>query len=86
MRLSDIAAMQAPGREGAGSINVFIKALLDKQYALPYRVIDNLVFYFLRFRSQKPVVTDSMDDDRTSGPKATKLPVLWHQSCKYQWF
>lgn len=38
--------------------------LLNKKYTLPYRVIDALASYFVRFASQ---------------PSAA-LPVLWHQS------
>ncbi|KAJ1336257.1 hypothetical protein BSLG_007485 [Batrachochytrium salamandrivorans] len=33
-----------------GPNSLFIRILLDKKYALPYKVIDSLVFHFLRFR------------------------------------
>lgn len=33
-----------------GPSSIFIKSLLDKKYALPKRVIDSTVTYFLRFR------------------------------------
>lgn len=39
--------------------SLFIKTLLDKKYALPYRVIDAMVFHFVRFREneeQLPVI------------------------------
>lgn len=34
-----------------GPTSVFIKVLIDKKYALPYKVIDALVFHFMRFKS-----------------------------------
>ncbi|KAJ1917173.1 snoRNA-binding rRNA-processing protein [Mycoemilia scoparia] len=34
-----------------GPTSLFIRILLDKKYALPYKVVDNLVFHFLRFQS-----------------------------------
>lgn len=36
-----------------GPASLFIRLLLDKKYALPYRVVDSLVFHFLRFKSDK---------------------------------
>ncbi|KFO36154.1 Bystin [Fukomys damarensis] len=33
--------------------SVFLRLLLDKKYALPYRVLDALVFHFLGFRTEK---------------------------------
>ena len=43
--LCDIAAEISPDSEGQSAISVFIKALLDKRYALPYQVS----FFFLFF-------------------------------------
>ena len=74
MRLTEIAAEQASvSTEGGGAINIFMTVLLQKKYALPYKVIDNLVFHFLRYRSDVR--------NPASGPdvKERKLPVLWHQ-------
>ncbi|KAI5813093.1 Bystin-domain-containing protein [Pyronema omphalodes] len=34
-----------------GPTSVFIKVLIDKKYALPYKAVDALVFHFLRFKS-----------------------------------
>ena len=54
-----------------GPNSLFIRILLDKKYALPYKVVDGLVFHFIRLSNQyKP---------RNSGD-ARDLPVLWHQS------
>lgn len=33
--------------------NIFMKVLLQKKYALPYRVIDKLVEYFSSFMEEK---------------------------------
>ena len=81
--LCQIAAQEASaGTEGGGATNIFIKALLDKKYALPYQVIDSLVFHFLRFRSVDPanVTPENMDAAMTDkGAKEAKLPVIWHQ-------
>lgn len=82
MRLTDIAAEQASiSTEGGGATNIFIRVLLEKKYALPYKVIDNLVFHFLRFRATKPENgTDSTPQVGEANVKDMKLPVLWHQS------
>jgi essential nuclear protein 1 len=48
-------------------ISVFIKVLLEKKYALPYKVIDALVFHFLRFRAPKT-------------RSEAKVTIVWHQS------
>jgi len=39
--------------EYSGGNSIFLRTLCDKKYALPYRVIDALVFHFLGFRSEK---------------------------------
>ncbi|KXJ95368.1 Bystin-domain-containing protein [Microdochium bolleyi] len=81
--LCDIAAHESSaGTEGGGATNVFIKTLLEKKYALPYQVVDSLVFHFLRFRSVNPAsIRESdlanMHDERASAQ--AKLPVIWHQ-------
>ncbi|KAF9883197.1 snoRNA-binding rRNA-processing protein [Aspergillus nanangensis] len=81
LRMCDLAAEQSlTSVESAGAVNIFIRIFLEKKYALPYKVIDALVFHFLRFRA-----SDNGDDMMTDGPsrdlgKSHKLPVLWHQS------
>ena len=77
LRLTEIAAEQTSvSTESSGATNIFIRVLLDKKYALPYKVIDGLVFHFLRFRTTP---SDQMPDANALGTKDTKLPVLWHQ-------
>lgn len=77
LRLTEIAAAQTfVSTESSGATNIFIRVLLEKQYALPYKVIDGLVFHFLRFRAT-PI--DQMPDADALGSKDSKLPVLWHR-------
>ena len=76
-RLCEIGAEQMLSDvESAGACNIFIRTLLEKKYALPYRVVDALVFHFLRFRAVQ-------DGDVATGgvgkKNDMKLPVLWHQ-------
>ncbi|KAL2691601.1 hypothetical protein Neosp_001990 [[Neocosmospora] mangrovei] len=81
--LCDIAAQEAShGTEGGGATNIFIKTLLEKKYALPYQVIDALVFHFMRFRSVDPASVHSGDAmaGLVEGDTKAKLPVIWHQS------
>ena len=79
--LCDLAAQQASNGENAAATNVFIRVLLDKGLALPYQVIDALVFFFLRFRSVDPAaVKEAEAMERPSEAKiGRQLPVLWHQ-------
>lgn len=79
LRLTEIAAEQTSiSTESAGATNVFIRVLLEKKYALPYKVIDSLVFHFLRFRVTTPATTSGRDTEALAARDA-KLPVLWHQ-------
>lgn len=87
LRLCEIAAEQSTNvnTESAGACNIFIKALLEKKYALPYRAVDGLVFHFLRFRNSKPpsdgdMAMSGVKNDAKKLDKDDKLPVLWHQS------
>lgn len=89
-RLCEMAAEQmSSDPEAAGPVNIFIRVLLEKKYALPYKVIDALVFHFLRFRAVNAPIprnnsaVDAMGVDSESGAGgiagAGKLPVIWHQ-------
>jgi essential nuclear protein 1 len=40
----------------SGPNSLFIRVLLDKKYALPYKVVDALVFHFLRFKKDPRVL------------------------------
>lgn len=83
-------------QEFTPAATVFIRVLIEKRYALPYQTIDDLVFYFMRFR----VVTDKqssfeinneMDDDILGNvdidmtehkkiQQAPPLPLVWHKA------
>lgn len=85
LKLCEIAAeLSILTGEAGGAVNIFIRALLDKKYALPYKVIDALVFHFLRFKGIDQ--QDSMNvegEEKEAGrtkPSEARLPVLWHQS------
>lgn len=53
----------------SGPISLFIRVLLDKKYALPYKVVDGMVFHFIR-------IANTFKPSRS----LPHLPVLWHQS------
>ncbi|KAF2140537.1 uncharacterized protein K452DRAFT_252228 [Aplosporella prunicola CBS 121167] len=83
-RLCEIAAEQmSVSTVAGGATNIFIRTLLEKKYALPYKVIDALVFHFLRFKNSDLLAgdADAMTDVAGPGSKSgdVKLPVLWHQ-------
>lgn len=65
---------------------MFIRVFLEKKYALPYKVIDALVFHFLRFRAADSTVPGGAEQNgdtnmsSEAAAKYHKLPVLWHQS------
>ena len=81
-RCCEIAAEQMVGSreenlEAGGATNTFIKVLLEKKYALPYKVVDNLVFHFVRFRAVGIYRDGSgMGNEKQEG----QLPVIWHQT------
>jgi essential nuclear protein 1 len=86
LQLCEIAAEQSTtvNTESAGACNIFIRVLLEKKYALPYKAVDALVFHFLRFRNSKAAEDDITMSEVGSAKKKLvtedKLPVLWHQS------
>jgi len=54
-----------------GPNSLFIRVLIDKKFELPYKVVDALVFHFIRLSNNYKA--------KTRGD-SSKLPVLWHQS------
>lgn len=52
---SSVALLKIAEMEYCGTNSYFMKLLLDKKYALPYRVLDGVIAHFLRF----------IEDDRT---------------------
>lgn len=86
---SSVALSWLLEREFNPASTVFIRILVEKKYALPYQTIDDLVFYFMRFR----VITDAksieddilMDDENDYRNKKKKvdappMPLVWHKA------
>ncbi|XP_066588479.1 bystin [Prorops nasuta] len=46
---SSAALLKIAEMDYTGANSIFLRIFLDKKYALPYRVIDGIVFHFLRF-------------------------------------
>lgn len=61
---SSAALLKIAELEYSGASSIFIRILLDKKYALPFRVVDALVEHFVRVKREGH----------------QKYPVLWHQS------
>ncbi|KAJ7929175.1 Bystin-domain-containing protein [Mycena leptocephala] len=55
----------------SGPNSLFIRVLVDKKFDLPYKVVDALVFHFIRLSNTYKARTRADSD---------ALPVLWHQS------
>lgn len=72
---SAAALLRLAEMEYAGPTSLFIRVLLDKKYALPYKVVDALVFHFLRFADPNAGV-----EVVEKGSSERRMPVLWHQS------
>lgn len=53
---SSAALLKLAEMEYSGANSIFIKTLLDKKYALPFRVIDALVFHFVKFEQDKRIL------------------------------
>jgi len=47
------AMLKIAEMEYSGGNSIFLRIILDKKYALPYRVVDAVVFHFLNFRQEK---------------------------------
>ncbi|XP_059806039.1 bystin [Hypanus sabinus] len=47
------AMLKIAEMEYNGANSIFLRLMIDKKYALPFRVIDALVFHFLRFQADK---------------------------------
>ncbi|KAL1117798.1 hypothetical protein AAG570_004113 [Ranatra chinensis] len=50
---SAAAILKLAEMDYTGANSIFLRILFDKKYALPYRVIDAVVFHFLRFEKDK---------------------------------
>lgn len=45
---SSAALLKIAEMDYTGANSIFLRILFDKKYALPYRVVDSVVFHFLR--------------------------------------
>lgn len=63
------------GLDFSPASTVFIRVLLEKKYALPYQIIDECFFYFIKFRNIKE---DTMEDETYK--QVPQLPVVWHKA------
>ncbi|XP_038051579.1 bystin-like [Patiria miniata] len=50
---SSAALLKIAEMDYNGANSIFLRTLLDKKYALPYRVIDAVVYHFIRFQLDK---------------------------------
>ncbi|NXH48086.1 BYST protein, partial [Dicaeum eximium] len=50
---SSAALLKLAEMQYSGANSLFLRLLIDKKYALPFRVLDALVFHFLAFRSDQ---------------------------------
>ncbi|CAI0465427.1 unnamed protein product, partial [Linum tenue] len=53
---SSVALLKLAEMEYCGTTSYFIKLLLEKKYALPYRVIDALVAHYMRFMEDSRIM------------------------------
>lgn len=74
---SSVALTQLLQREFKPSTTVFIRVLIEKKYALPYQTLDELVFYFMRFRRAAQSL-DMMEDEKAE--ELPPLPIVWHKA------
>ncbi|KAL4075668.1 Bystin-domain-containing protein [Scleroderma yunnanense] len=68
---TNISPWHIPDSKKIGPNSLFMRVLIDKKYQLPYKVVDALVFHFIRLSNTYKA--------RSRGD-SEKLPVLWHQS------
>ncbi|CAG8459531.1 6220_t:CDS:2 [Cetraspora pellucida] len=53
---SSAALLRLAEMEYTGPTSIFIRILLDKKYALPFKVVDALVFHFIRFKNDERIM------------------------------
>merc|ERR1712142_838689 len=58
------AMMKLAEMEYSGANSIYLRVLLDKKYALPYRVVDAIVHHFLNFRNEKRYKQDISSDQK----------------------
>lgn len=73
---SSVALTQLLQRDFSPATTVFIRVLIEKKYALPYQTLDELVFYFMRFR--RAAQEEVMGEEAANS--LPPLPVVWHKA------
>ncbi|CAK1548565.1 unnamed protein product [Leptosia nina] len=53
---SSAAMLKIAEMDYTGASSIFLRILFDKKYALPYRVVDSVVFHFLRFNNDNRIL------------------------------
>lgn len=53
---SSAAILKIAEMDYTGANSIFLRILFDKKYALPYRVVDSVVFHFIRFQSDSRIL------------------------------
>ncbi|KAG7191295.1 snoRNA-binding rRNA-processing protein [Scheffersomyces spartinae] len=77
---SSVALSLLCQRDFKPATTVFIRVLIEKKYALPYQTIDELVFYFMRFRRVE-AQEELMDvEGAQKANELPPLPVVWHKA------
>lgn len=56
LRPHSAAMLKIAEMQYSGANSIFLRLLIDKKYALPFRVVDALVFHFLAFRTDQRVL------------------------------
>ena len=88
---SAAAMLKIAEMEYTGANSIFLRIFLDKKYALPYRVVDGVVFHFLRYEiiySKLNTITnfflinykDIINVIYRFERDPREMPVLWHQA------
>ncbi|KAK0568461.1 snoRNA-binding rRNA-processing protein [Tilletia horrida] len=77
---SAAALLRLAEMEYTGPTSLLIRVLLDKKYALPYKVVDALVFHFLKFAQEGSGVEVDRSGLEAGVKGERRMPVLWHQS------
>lgn len=76
---SSVALSLLCQRDFKPATTVFIRVLIEKKYALPYQTIDELVFYFMRFRRVEAQEEMDVEGSQKLG-ELPPLPVVWHKA------
>lgn len=77
---SSVALAQLLKRPFRPSTTVFIRVLIEKKYALPYQTVDELVFYFMRFRNAAQAELMEVEGTMEQVGDDIQLPVVWHKA------